>query len=86
MPSVSTFKIAFCLPGSEKSPAQADFCSHPRSILSALPLQSAKCSGTAGLEWKEAAKLHSQAQGILVSLLGISGHVLPRLFPCRARL
>lgn len=80
---ISTFKIVFCLSGSEKSPDQDDFCSYLRIILSALSLQSEKCSGTAGVEWEEAAKIQSQASGILMSSLGISGHVLPRLFPAR---
>lgn len=80
---ISTFKIAFCLSGSEEIPDWDGFCSHLRSILSALPLQSEECSGTAGVAWEEAAEIHSQALGILVSSLGISGHKLPRLFPAR---
>lgn len=80
---ISTFKIAFCLSGSEKSPDRDDFCFHLRIILSALPLQSEKCSGTAEMEWKGAAKIHSHSLGILMSLLGISGHLLPRLFLVR---
>lgn len=78
---ISTFKIAFCLSGSEKSPDWDDFCFHLRIILSALPLQSEKCSGAAEMEWEEAAKIHSHSLAILMSLLGISGHLLPRLFP-----
>jgi len=80
---ISTFKIAFCLSGSENSPDWKISCSHLRSILSVLPLQSGKWSETAGLEWEEAAKIWSQASGILMSSLGMPGHVLPRLFPAR---
>lgn len=80
---ISTFKIAFCLSGSEKSPDRDDFCFHFRIILSALPLQSEKCSRAAEMEWEEAAKIHSHSLGILMSSLGISGHLLPRLFPAR---
>lgn len=80
---ISTFKIAFCLTGSEKGPDWDDFCFHLRIILSALPLQSEKCSGAAEMEWEEAAKIHSHSLGILISSLGILGHLLPRLFPAR---